>query len=406
MTAEFDADVLIVGGGLVGGTLGCLLADQGVPTVIVDHARPSDRLDPRYDGRASAIALGTHRVLAGAGLWRDVQDGCSPIDDIRVSDGDSLMFLHYDHRDLDIRPFGYMVENRHLRMALAKRFARLDDLHLLAPNHITATDRWAGGVTATLDSGQVVRTRVIVGADGRASQTRRDAGITITGWPYRQAGIVCTIHHEKSHDNIAHERFLPAGPFAVLPLRGNRSCIVWTEREDLAPAMMDLDDGDFTAELARRLGSFLGDFGVAGPRWCYALSLQFAERVTARRLVLAGDAAHAMHPIAGQGLNMGLRDAAALAEVLCDASRLGLDPGSATVLGRYERWRGFDNTLMLAMTDMLNRLFSNDIAPVRAARDVGLAAVNRIPPLKRFFMRHAMGLVGDLPKLMRGEPLS
>ena len=402
---SIDADVLIVGGGLVGGTLGCLLAGQGISTVIVDRAKPSDQLDPEYDGRASAIALGTQRVLSGAGLWDDLQGGCSPIDDIRVSDGDSMMFLHYDHRDLDIRPFGYMVENRHLRVALAKRFAALQDLTLMAPGQIESLERTANGIEASLDSGQQVCARLVIGADGRASQTREDAGIDVTKWSYNQSGIVCTVHHERSHEHIAHERFLPAGPFAILPLKGHRSCIVWTERKDLAPAMMDLNGEDFAAELTRRFGTFLGDIEVTGPRWCYPLSLQFARKVVDDRLVLVGDAAHAMHPIAGQGLNMGLRDAAAMAEVLCDAHRLGRDLGSGAVLARYERWRRFDNTMMLAMTDLLNRLFSNDIAPVRTARDMGLAIVNRIPPLKRFFMRHAMGLVGDLPKLMRGEPL-
>jgi 2-octaprenyl-6-methoxyphenol hydroxylase len=398
-------DILIIGGGLVGGTLACILADQGISTVVVDREAPSDQLDPDYDGRASAIALGTQRVLDGAGLWDDLKDDSAPIDDIRVSDGDSLMFLHYDHNDMEIRPFGYMVENRRLRVALAKRFSGLKKLQVLAPESVVSLDRAAGGVTATLESGKTIQAKLAIGADGRASQTRADAGIDLTQWSYNQSGIVCTVEHEKSHENIAHERFLPAGPFAILPLTGNRSCIVWTERTQMAPAMIALPDDEFNAELARRFGDFLGKTRPTGPRWCYPLSLQFAERVTDKRLALVGDAAHAMHPIAGQGLNMGLRDVAAMAEVLSDAHRLGLDLGTANVLERYEKWRRFDNTLMLAMTDLLNRLFSNDIAPVRLARDVGLAVVNRIPPLKRFFMRHAMGLVGDLPRLMRGERL-
>lgn len=403
---KIEADVLIIGGGLVGGTLGCILAGQNISTVIVDREIASDQMALEYDGRASAIALGTQRVLDGAGLWDELKDDSAPIDDIRVSDGDSLMFLHYDHNDMDIRPFGYMVENRRLRVALAKRFKTLKQLNVIAPDKVAALDRDAGGVTARLESGVTIRAKLVIGADGRTSQTRETAGINLTHWSYKQSGIVCTVEHEKSHENIAHERFLPAGPFAILPLMGNRSCIVWTERTALAPAMMALNDMEFNAELARRFGDFLGETRPTGPRWCYPLSLQFAERVTDRRLVLVGDAAHAMHPIAGQGLNMGLRDVAAMAEVLSDAHRLGLDIGSAVVLERYERWRGFDNTLMLAMTDVLNRLFSNDIAPVRLARDVGLAVVNRIPPLKRFFMRHAMGLVGDLPRLMRGERLN
>ncbi len=400
-----DADVLIVGGGLVGGTLACILADQNISTVIVDREAPSDQLAPEYDGRASAIALGTQRVLDGAGLWDDLKDDSAPIDDIRVSDGDSFMFLHYDHRDLEIRPFGYMVENRRLRVALAKRFRDLKNLEVLAPDSVDDLERTSTNVTARLNSGVTVRAQLVIGADGRTSQTRDSAGIELTQWSYKQSGIVCTVEHEKPHNSTAHERFLPAGPFAILPLTGNRACIVWTECSTLAPAMMALDDAGFNAELARRFGDFLGETRPTGPRWCYPLSLQFAHRVIDRRLVLVGDAAHAMHPIAGQGLNMGLRDVAAMAEVLVDAHRLGLDLGAATVLERYERWRRFDNTLMLAMTDLLNRLFSNDIPPVRMARDLGLAVVNKIPPLKRFFMRHAMGLVGELPRLMRGEPL-
>jgi 2-octaprenyl-6-methoxyphenol hydroxylase len=400
-----EADILIIGGGLVGGTLGCILADQGMSVVLVDREAPSDQMTPEYDGRASAIALGTQRVLEGAGLWDDLKDDSAPIDDIRVTDGDSLMFLHYDHNDMDIRPFGYMVENRRLRVALARRFGSLKKLNVLALDSIRNLDRDAGGVTATLESGKTISAKLAIGADGRSSQTREDAGIELTQWSYNQSGIVCTVEHEQSHENIAHERFLPAGPFAILPLTGNRSCIVWTERSELAPAMMALGDDEFNAELARRFGDFLGKTRPTGPRWCYPLSLQFAERVLDKRLVLVGDAAHAMHPIAGQGLNMGLRDVAAMAEVLSDAHRLGLDLGSAAVLERYERWRRFDNTLMLCMTDLLNRLFSNDIAPIRLARDLGLAVVNRIPLLKRFFMRHAMGLVGDLPRLMRGEKL-
>jgi len=403
--ADIDTDVLVVGGGLAGGTLACILAAHHVETVVIDQEAPSTVLNPEYDGRASAIALGSQRVLQGAGLWADLVNDSAAIQDIRVADGDSLMFLHYDHQDLGGEPFGYMVENRRHRVALANRFGALENLTVRAPDRLLSLERSSDGVVATLIGGDRVRSRLVIGADGRGSEIRRRAGISLTKWSYKQCGIVCTVEHEKPHNNIAHEHFLPAGPFAILPLMGNQSCIVWTERSELTSAMMALDDNAFKAELSERFGDFLGNIEVVGSRWSYPLSLQFANRSTDERLVLIADAAHGMHPIAGQGLNMGLRDVAALAEVLIDAKRLGLDLGTVTTLERYEQWRRFDNTLMLAMTDVLNRLFSNDVAPVRLARDLGLGIVNKIPPLKRLFMRHAMGLVGDLPRLMKGQPL-
>ncbi len=241
--------------------------------------------------------------------------------------------------------------------------------------------------------------------DGRNSPLRRAAGIRTIEWNYPQVSIVCTVSHEAPHRGVAVEHFLPAGPFAILPMTGHRSSIVWTERADLAPRLMALDDAGFTRELARRFGDFLGALEVVGPRWSYPLSLMHAERYSAPRLALVGDAAHVIHPIAGQGLNLGIRDIAALAELVVDARRLGLDIANPDALERYERWRRFDNVMLAAVTDGLNRLFSNALPPVKLARDLGLAAVDRLPPLKRFLMRHAMGVVGDLPRLVRGEPL-
>ncbi len=224
-------------------------------------------------------------------------------------------------------------------------------------------------------------------------------------WSYPQTGIVCTVHHERPHLGIAVEHFLPAGPFAILPMTGDRSSIVWTERAALAPRMMALGEAEFLAELSHRFGDFLGKLTIVGPRWSYPLSLMHAQNYVGQRLALIGDAAHVIHPIAGQGLNLGLRDVAALAELIVDARRLGLDIGNPDTLARYERWRRFDNTTLAVVTDGLNRLFSNSLAPLAAVRDVGLAIVNRLPPAKRFLMRHAMGMVGDLPRLVRGERL-
>ncbi len=398
-----SADVLIVGGGPVGGTLACALSAAGMEVIAVDQADPAAGLDAGFDGRASSIALGSQRILDALGLWAGMEPHAAPIRHIRVSEGESPLFLHYDERDTGGPPFGYMVENRFIRKALFDRVPTLDTVRLFAPARVAGLERSASGVEARLADGRRISARLIVGADGRASGVRAGAGIRVTGWPYRQTAIVCTVAHERPHDFVAHEHFLPTGPFAVLPLLGNRSSIVWTERKDLAPAIMALDEAEFLAELEHRFGDYLGRLRVVGPRWSYPLSLQHAETAIALRLALVGDAAHAMHPIAGQGLNMGLRDVAALTEVLAEARRLGLDIGADTVLERFQRWRRFDNTLMLAMTDGLNRLFSNAIGPVRLARGLGLAAVNRMPPLKRLFVRSAMGLAGRLPRLMQGQ---
>ncbi len=409
--SDIDADVLIIGGGFVGATLALALAGTPLSVCLIDRADPETALDATFDGRAFAISQSNQNLLAGTGLWPLLAETSAPILDIRVSDGPSLMFLHYDHSAVGDAPMGYMVENHHLRLALYERLKGAANVTQLAPASVASLERDLSGVRAELADGRRVRARLAIGADGRGSGTRAAAGIGLTSWSYEQTGIVCTVRHALSHDYIAHERFLPAGPFAILPLMGetpgaaDRSSIVWTERSELAPALMALDDDAFRDELMRRFGDFMGEVEVIGPRYAYPLSLQYARETIDTRLVLIGDAAHGMHPIAGQGLNMGLRDVAALAEVLADAARLGLDIGDGVQLERYERWRRFDNTMMLAATDALNRLFSNDIAPIRMARDAGLAAVDAIPPLKRLFMRHAMGVVGDLPRLLRGQPL-
>ncbi len=398
------ADVLIIGGGLVGSALAAALGGAGARIVVVDRAGQADLLDTGFDGRASAIALTSRRVLEGAGVWQHVAEA-TPMREIRVADGNSPLFLHYEAADIGDEPFGHMVENRHLRAAQFARLAELDTVTLLAPAGVSTLERNPSRVDAVLDDGRRITAPLVVAAEGRGSPTRDAAGIRVTRWDYPQVGIVCTVRHEIPHGHIAHEHFMPSGPFAILPLGEDRACIVWTERKEQARLFMDLDDAAFTDEVAERIGGFLGAVEVIGPRWCYPLSLQFAERATDHRLALIGDAYHGMHPIAGQGVNMGFRDVAALAEQIADTMRVGGDPGAAEVLARYERARRFDNHLMLAMTDNLNRLFSNNIAPVRIVRDLGLAAVNRMPAVKRTFMRHAMGMVGDLPRLMRGEAL-
>jgi 2-octaprenyl-6-methoxyphenol hydroxylase len=429
LDAELDTEVLIVGGGLVGLSLAVALADAGIEVVVVDREDPVEQLDRGFDGRSVAIARGSQQALAGIGLWDHLKDEAEPILDIRVSDGRvgaaaSPLFLHYDHRDVGEGPLGFIIENRMIRRALHARSGGLTHLTRRAPCRLAGLERGAGRVTARIaddegdEDGAQVTAQVAISAEGRDSTLRKHAGIGATKWEYGQSGIVCTVAHERPHHGVAHENFLPSGPFAMLPMtdgeddadrgarkRVHRSSIVWTECQALVPAMMALDGPAFSGEIQRRFGDSLGALRAIGGRWAYPLSLIHAERYVDHRLALVGDAAHGIHPISGQGLNLGLRDVAALAETLVDAHRLGLDLGAADVLARYQRWRRFDNLLMIAATDSLNRLFSNDLAPVRLARDLGLAAVNRMPPLKKLFMRHAMGLVGDLPRLIRGGAL-
>jgi len=396
---------------MVGGTLACALASSGIKTVVLDRLEPSAMVAPAFDGRASAIALSGQRLLQTVGIWPHLKKHAGPIREIRVSDNDSLLFLHFDHSDLGTEPLGFMLENRHLRAAIAaEMFRHPKTLSVISPVTVESVTSSVDSAVLSLDDGRRVEASLVVSAEGRASALRQWADISVTSWEYSQTAIVATIAHEQSHDGIAHEHFLPAGPFAILPLPddGNthRSSLVWTERADSAAEYMALSDDAFLMEITDRVGGFLGKLELIGPRFSHPLGLQFASRYSAGRMALVGDVAHSIHPIAGQGLNLGLRDIAALTEIIVDCKQLGLDAAHPDGIARYERWRRSDNLLMAAMTDILNRLFSNDVSPIRLSRGIGLAAVNRIPPLKRVFMRHAMGTVGDLPRLMRGESIT
>ena len=399
------ADVLIIGGGLVGMTLGCALGAAGIAVALVEPTRPSRLVTEGFDGRTTAIAAGSKVILDTIDIWSDIANEAQPILDIRVSDGHSPLFLHYDRRDVGVDALGYIVENRVIRSALLKGLTNAPSVKLLSGCRVDRLDITNSFATAHLDNSDILRTRLAVATDGRNSPTRRAAGIDAISWRYNQTGIVCTVAHEEDHAGVAQERFMPAGPFAILPMIGRRSSVVWTERSDLAPALLALDEDAFLTELSSRVGPYLGARRVISSRFSHPIGLMHARNYIADRVALAGDAAHAIHPIAGQGLNIGWRDVAVLAEVIVDALRLGVDPGSITTLNRYEQWRRVDNTLMLAATDTLNRLFSNNVGPVRLVRDVGLALVNRAPPLKKLFIKHAMGVLGDVPRLVRGDAL-
>jgi len=409
-TDDIACEVMIVGGGMVGMSLAIALAGAGVEVAVIERFEPGFDQEPDFDGRTSAIAHGSVKIFEGIGAWPYMAAEAGPMWDIRVADGNlsdgvSPLFLHYDHQDVGDDPFGYIVENRVIRAALARRAAKLRSLELIAPSEIAELTRTASGVTAVMADGSTVTARFAVAAEGKFSPTRDAAGIKVRRFDYKQSGIVCSLGHERRHEGVAVELFLPSGPFAMLPMSGNRTNIVWTEKTALAQGFLDLDDAAFLAEVSKRFGDWLGPLTLIGPRFAYPLMLQLSERYTDERLALVGDAAHVVHPIAGQGLNLGLRDVAALAEVIVDARRLGLDIGGGAVLEQYADWRQFDTLTLAGVTDFLNRLFSNDLPMLRMVRDLGLAAVNHTPPLKKFFMQHAMGTVGDLPRLIAGEPL-
>ncbi|MBS0520392.1 MAG: UbiH/UbiF/VisC/COQ6 family ubiquinone biosynthesis hydroxylase [Proteobacteria bacterium] len=413
-------DLAIVGAGLNGSLLALAAGQAGLRTALIDRMALKSMTEAGFDGRTMAISYTSQKLFQALGVWDDVADLAEPILDIRISDAGydgrpGPFFLHFDHREAGVEndpdaPMGWIVENRFLRAAMLRRLVECGAVELVAPDEALETERDADKVEIPLKSGRRLTTRLVASAEGRFGTMREEAGIGARSWSYDQIAIVLVARHERPHRGIAQEKFMPGGPFAILPMRDSAagehlSSIVWTERTLIAKRLLELDAPRFQAEFARRFGDFLGKVDTIGPRWWYPLHLVHAERYIEQRLVLVGDAAHGMHPIAGQGYNLGIRDIAALVEVLVDTKRLGLDVGAADTLERYAQWRRADNFTMIAATDLLNRLFSNDIKPLRFARDLGLGAVNRIPPLRRFFIRHAMGMVGELPKLIRGERL-
>ena len=407
---EFDTDIAIIGGGLNGPALALALAQTGERVTLIDALGLSVRKDAKFEGRSYALALTSVRLLQGLGVWEAVAEHAQPMLEIKVTDGragegPAPMFMHFDHAEIEEGPMGHMVEDRHLRRALLEAVKAEPLITHLNKQSVVAQEVDVSGITLTLDTGKTLRARLAVGADGRGTGTGKRAGIGRVEWGYGQTALVCAIKHDIPHQGIAHQFFMPPGPLAILPLTQNRSSIVWSETTQNAAAIHDLPDAAYLDVLRPRFGSFLGEISLAGERYTYPLGLSLAHQMIAPRVALVGDAAHGVHPIAGQGLNAGLRDVAALAEVVADALRRGEDLGSEAALARYQEWRRFDNAALALATDSFNRLFSNDNALIRMARDIGMAAINALPGLRRGFIREAAGLTGTLPRLMQGKAL-
>jgi 2-octaprenyl-6-methoxyphenol hydroxylase len=404
-----DADILIVGGGLNGPCLALALAQAGLSSIVIDALPEDTRSGEGFDGRAYALALASVRMLDALGLWAKLAENAQPILEIKASDGRAgegaaPFFLHFDHAEIEEGPMGQMIEDRYLRRALLSAMEADPRITHMPGATVVAQDT-GRAAEVTLADGRTLTGRLLVGADGRRSGTAERAGIKRTGSDYGQTALVCAIAHERPHHGIAQQFFMPAGPLAILPLPGNRSSIVWSETTARAAEIAAMDDAAYLDALRPAFGDFLGGISLAGARYSYPLALSIAEAFVAPRLALVGDAAHGIHPIAGQGLNLGLRDVAALAEVLADAKRRGEDIAAPDVLARYQTWRRFDTAAMAMATDAFNRLFSNDNPALRVLRDAGMGVVQALPGLRRRFIREAAGLTGDMPRLMTGRAL-
>jgi 2-octaprenyl-6-methoxyphenol hydroxylase len=406
--AVIESDIAIAGGGMAGMTLALAFAKAGLSVCLADRLSSAEMSSEAFDGRVSALAYSSVRMMRALDLWRRMEMHAQPITQILVNEGrrngHALPFsLHFDHHEIG-EPLGHIVENRHIRRALLAAMADQPNLRFMSGIAVRSLNLHHGHAVIEISDGAEIAAKLVVAAEGRDCALRDAQGIGTVAWDYDQLGLVTTVEHEHSHGGVAYEQFLPSGPFAILPMTGNRSSLVWTEKTSEARRILALPAAGFAAELATRFGAHLGAIAATGPVWSYPLKLQLARSYVKHRFALVGDAAHTIHPLAGQGFNLGLKDVAALAETVLDAARLGTDYGDETVLRRYERWRRFDSTVLAAVTDSMNRLFSNDILPLRLVRDIGLGMVDQIAPLRRILMRHAGGDLGTLPRLLRGEP--
>jgi len=401
------ADVIIFGGGLVGLALASALDSSGLSAIVVDPADPSLRKDAAFDGRTSAVSSSSMRMLETIGVADHLAEAGCPIWRIAVADGLKPGGLHFDPDDQE--PLGYMNENRYLRAALHARAESGKNIWLLWKSQVASVERGEGGVVVALADGRKLYAPLLVAADGRNSATREAAGINVARWKYDHQAIVAVLRHDRPHEHVAYEIFYPGGPFALLPMNddaiGHRSAIVWSVPEDDAAGWLSLNDEDFAAEAEAAMGEFLGKIELLAPRSSYPLGFHHAAQITADRLALVGDAAHAIHPIAGQGLNLGFRDAAALAQVLVEGARLGLDLGDTQLLDRYQRWRSLDALSVAFATDTLTRVYGVPGKAASALRRLGMELVGRMSPLRNRLMSEARGTSGDLPLLLRGLPI-
>jgi 2-octaprenyl-6-methoxyphenol hydroxylase len=401
------ADVIIFGGGLVGLALASALDSSGLSIILVDPADPAQRTGAAFDGRTSAVSSSSMRMLEAIGVAGHLAEPGCPIWRIAVADGLEPGALHFDPDDGE--PLGFMHENRHLRVALQARAEAGKDIWPMWKSRVSSADRGEAGVIVALEDGRKLHAPLLVAADGRNSPTRESAGINVARWKYDHHAIVSVIRHESPHEHVAYEIFYPTGPFALLPMNddagGHRSAIVWSVPEVDAAGWLSLSDADFAAEAQAAMGGFLGEIAMLAPRSSYPLGFHHAAQMTAQRLALVGDAAHAIHPIAGQGLNLGFRDVAALAEVLVEGARLGLDPGDRQLLDRYQRWRSLDALSVAFATDTLTRIYGVPGKTASAVRRFGMGLVRRISPLRNRLMSEARGTSGDLPLLLRGLPI-
>ena len=405
---DYDTEILIVGGGLIGSAMAIALSSIGFDITVVDRQSNQLKKSDIFDGRAYALSHASVRMLKALGLWDSVKKNTQAILDIKVSDGRvgegaSDWFLHFDHQELEEGPMGHLIEDRYIREAFKASISRSKQIKYIYGAEVVSKTVDETGVNLNLLDGHVLRSRLLIGCDGRNSKIAKWSDISHFGWDYNQTALVCALSHEKPHLGVAHQFFTPSGPLAILPLPDNKSSIVWTETKDQANLINTLDDKAYLAAISPVIGDFLGRISLVGDRFSYPLGLSIADKFVINRTVLVGDSAHGIHPLAGQGLNLGLKDIAALTEVLALAKRRGENFASKDVLERYQKWRRFDTSAMALATDSINKLFSNDNSILRSIRDIGLGGVNSTPQLRRSFMRHAAGLSGDLPKLLQGQ---